>query len=344
MPVPVRDRLGRPLHTLRVSVTDRCNLRCAYCMPEDDYVWSPRKAVLTFEEVDRVVAALMPLGLRRVRLTGGEPLLRRDLPELVATLRRRLGPTADLALTTNGTRLAGVAAELAVAGLSRITVSLDTLRRERFRALARRDALPAALAGIEAARSAGLPLKLDTVLLYGVNHDEVGELLDFARDLGAELRFIEYMDVGGATRWRLEDVVPRDRILAEVSGYAAETPRPLPGRGARPAERFLLERREQVFGIVPSVTAPFCRACDRARLTAEGTLFGCLYARRGLDLRPPLRSGATVEGLGVLVAGWWRGRSDRGAEERAALPQRGALAPSEVLRLEPWLEMHHRGG
>ena len=344
MAPPVRDRLGRPLRNLRISVTDRCNLRCAYCMPEDDYVWSPREAVLTFEEVDRVVAAMLPLGLRRVRLTGGEPLLRRDLPELVAALRLRLGPTADLALTTNGTRLAGVAADLAAAGLSRITVSLDTLRRERFIALARRDGLAATLAGIEAARSAGLPLKLDTVLLHGVNHDEVGELLDFARDLGAELRFIEYMDVGGATRWRPEDVVPRDRILAAVAAHVGETPLPSSGRGSSPAERFLLERREQVFGVVPSVTVPFCRACDRARLTAEGTLFACLYARSGLDLRTPLRAGAGPERLTETVAGWWRERADRGAEERAALPRRGVLAPPEVLRLEPWLEMHHRGG
>lgn len=302
-------------------------------MPEESYVWLPRKDLLTFEEIEQVVRAFGELGCHRVRLTGGEPLLRKDVPELVAKLARH--DLEDLALTTNGLLLADLAHELKSAGLHRITVSLDTLQDERFRKLARRDGLEKVLRGIEAARNAGLPLKIDTVIIRGENDAEVEDLLDYAASVGAELRFIEYMDVGGATRWQTDKVVPQADLLQRLGPVTAE-----PGRGSAPAERF---RRSDgtVFGIVASVTEPFCGSCDRARLTADGKLFTCLYSAYGLDLREPLRSG---QDLKPLLEARWRERRDRAAEIRAGLPDRGALADAERMREQPHLEMHTRGG
>src|SRR4051812_25011770 len=211
--MPLLDRFDRPLRSLRLSVTDRCNLRCQYCMPEQDYVWLPRESLLTFEEIGGIVDAFTPPGGDRVRLTGGEPLLRRDLPVLVSALAARTG-IADLALTTNGVLLRAQAAALRDAGLHRITVSLDTLQPDRFRALTRMDELDAVRAGIDAAASAGFQsLKLDTVVIRGVNDDEIVPILDYGKSVGAEVRFIEYMDVGGATRWTAEAVVSRREML-----------------------------------------------------------------------------------------------------------------------------------
>src|SRR5580765_4778419 len=216
---PMLDRLARPLRSLRLSVTDRCNLRCQYCMPEQDYVWLPRESLLTFEETGAIVDAFTPHGVNRVRLTGGEPLLRRDLPVLIESLAARPS-VEDLALTTNGVLLASNAAALRAAGLHRITVSLDTLDRERFRSLARTDDLPRVIDGIEAAAAAGFDsLKLDTVVIRGVNDDELVPLLEYARRVGAELRFIEYMDVGGATRWKPSAVVSRREILSRLETH-----------------------------------------------------------------------------------------------------------------------------
>jgi len=337
----VLDQLGRPLRTLRVSVTDRCNLRCAYCMPEPDYVWLPRADVLTFEEVLRVVDAFAALGVDRVRLTGGEPLLRRDLPTLVGGLAARRA-LRDLALTTNGLLLAEQAPALRAAGLHRVTVSLDTLRRDRFRALTRFDALDQALAGIEAARAVFGTLKLDMVVIGGTNDDEVGPMLDYARGLGAELRYIEYMDVGGATRWTPGQVVSREELLARVAAeFGPVTPIEEPS--SAPADRFCLPDGT-VFGVVASTTAPFCRTCDRARLTADGTIFRCLYAKHGADLRAPLRAGATDEAVRALASAWWTDRDDRGAERRAELSHRAALVSVSELRRNRHLEMHTRGG
>ncbi len=327
------DALQRPLESLRVSVTDRCNLRCAYCMPEEEYRWLPRTDLLSYEEIARLAAAFREVGVRRLRLTGGEPLLRRNLAGLIGLL-----DFEDLALTTNGILLAAQARELREAGLHRVTVSLDTLRPERFRELARRDSLEQVLEGIASARREFGGLKLDTVVMRGVNEDELAELLAFARSMDAELRFIEYMDVGGATRWSPDKVVSRAEILERVG--PAE---PLPGRGSAPAERFALADG-QVFGIVASTTAPFCSDCDRARLTADGRLFTCLYATRGTDLREPLRAGESDQELVERVRAVWRVRSDRGAEERAALRRRGSFVSLEELRQDPHLEMHTRGG
>ena len=336
------DRLQRPLGSLRVSVTDRCNLRCRYCMPEQEYVWLPKQSLLTFEEIARVVAVFTSLGVEKVRLTGGEPLLRHDLPALTAMLAKNPEVT-DLALTTNGLLLARDAAALQRAGLGRITVSLDTLRPERMRELARSDHHADVLAGIAAARQAGFPLKLNTVVMRGVNDDELVDLIEFGRVHEAEVRFIEYMDVGGATGWTVEQVVSQREILARLGAhYGSITAVQGPDRAA-PAERFRLPDGT-TFGIVASTTAPFCRTCDRSRLTADGTWFLCLYAAQGIDLREPLRRGAGDAELRDLIAATWRGRSDRGAEERLELEHRTALYAVEGLRADPHKEMHTRGG
>ncbi|HEY7862246.1 MAG TPA: GTP 3',8-cyclase MoaA [Thermoanaerobaculia bacterium] len=338
----VTDALGRPLSNLRLSVTDRCNLRCVYCMPEADYAWLPREEILTFEEIARLSSVFARLGVDRLRLTGGEPLLRRDLPRLIAMLasERRL---REIAMTTNGVLLSGAATDLARAGLTRVTVSLDTLDAGRFHAMTRRDDHAGVLAGIDAAVAAGLtPVKLDAVIVRGVNEDELVPLLDYGRSVGAEIRFIEYMDVGGATHWKRELVVSRAEML-EAIARGLGPPMPVEESTTAPAERFRLPDG-RVFGIIASVTAPFCRRCDRSRLTADGLWLTCLYATKGLDLRGPLRAGASDEEIAGLLAGGWGGRTDRGAEQRLALRGARAAAPVEELRQDPHREMHTRGG
>ena len=338
----IADRLNRPLGSLRVSVTDRCNLRCRYCMPEQEYVWLPKQSILTFEEIARLVAVFTSLGVAKVRLTGGEPLLRHDLATLAAMLASN-SRVRDLALTTNGLLLAKQAAALREARLSRVTVSLDTLRPERMRELARSDRHADVLAGIAAARAAGFPLKLNTVVMRGVNDDELVDLIEFGRAQQAEVRFIEYMDVGGATTWSAEQVVSQREILERLTEHYGPITPVVERDPSAPAERFRLSSGT-TFGIVASTTAPFCRACDRSRLTADGTWFLCLYAVRGIDLREPLRAGATDEDLAELISNAWRGRADRGAEERLGIEHRSALYQVEGLRVDPHREMHTRGG
>jgi cyclic pyranopterin phosphate synthase len=335
------DRLGRPLRNLRISVTDRCNMRCRYCMPEDEYVWLPRESILSFEEIDRLAGVFAGLGVAKVRLTGGEPLLRHDLPTLVALLARR-PELADLALTTNGILLARHAAALAKAGLGRVTVSLDTLRPGRMAEFARSARHDEVVAGIEAAGALFRSVKLNTVVIRGYNDDEVVELLEFARARRIEPRFIEYMDVGGATGWSSGQVVSQSEIL-ELLARRFGPVRPLEQPGWAPAERFALPDGT-VFGVIASTTAPFCRTCDRGRLTADGTFLLCLYGERGLDLRELLRGGASDHEIAARVAEVWRERTDRGAEARAALPERGVLHRIESLRADPRREMHTRGG
>ena len=340
--MPVLDTLGRPLGSLRISVTDRCNLRCHYCMPENEYLWLPREDMLTFEEIGRVSDLFAETGVDRIRLTGGEPLLRRNLPDLIAELARRPW-LRDLSLTTNGVLLADHAADLKRAGLHRITVSLDTLRGDRFRRLARIDALPDVLAGIEAVRTAGWPgLKIDTVLTRGDNDDEIVDLLEYGRGVGAEVRFIEYMDVGGATNWRPDAVVSRQEIVERLTAHYGPV-RAIDESSSAPAARFRLPDG-LTFGIISSTTQPFCRTCDRARLTADGVLLLCLYAQHGTDLRRPLRAGASRDTLLNLIRAVWEGRADRGAEERMGVRQRGAYIPVSVLKKDAHLEMHTRGG
>ena len=339
----MNDALGRPLRNLRLSVTDRCNLRCEYCMPEDDYAWLPREDVLQFEQTSVLIDAFLALGVDTIRLTGGEPLLRRNLPALVRMIAAKRG-LKDLALTTNGVLLADRIDELKAAGLARVTVSLDTLHRDRFVALTRFDRLDAVHAGIAAARHAFGRLKIDTVVIRGVNDDELVSLVEYARSVSAEVRFIEYMDVGGASRWSAPRVVPAALILDRLRRhYGVITPLDEPGSSA-PARRFALEDGTR-FGIIASTTQPFCHACDRSRLTADGIWYLCLYATRGVDLRAPLRRGAGVDALKAILTSAWRGRADRGAEDRLALGDRRAFVPvQDLLRRDPHLEMHTRGG
>ncbi len=329
----VRDTFGRPLSSLRLSVTDRCNMRCRYCMPEDDYVWLPRESILTFEETARLVGVFARLGVHKVRLTGGEPLLRHDLPKLVEMIARDARIT-DLAMTTNGLLLAKHAAALHQAGLQRLTVSLDTLHPERMLAFAKSERHGDVLAGIA----------VNSVVIRRFNDDELADLIEFGRANGAEVRFIEYMDVGGATRWSMEQVVSQREMLELLHRrYGPIAPVPGDPASPAPAERFRL-RDGTTFGIIASTTAPFCRTCDRSRVTADGTWFLCLYASRGIDLRDPLRGGASDAGLADIVRRAWEGRSDRGAEERLEVANRGALYRLDSLRADPHREMHTRGG
>lgn len=359
------DAFGRPLRSLRLSVTDRCNLRCQYCMPEEEYVWLERGEILTFEEITRLAGVFMDLGIDRLRLTGGEPLLRRDLPALIRMLNEvgrgreqdvqveRPAPSGsaspaqrlrDLALTTNGLLLAAQARDLRDAGLDRVTVSLDTLRPDRFQALARRSGLPQVIEGIFAARDAGFTgLKINAVVIRGFNDDELVDLIEFGRSASAEVRFIEYMDVGGATQWSMAQVVSREEILGRLSAHFGPIQSAGPSGGAAPADQFTLPDGT-AFGIISSTTQPFCAHCDRARLTPDGLFLLCLYAHQGLDLKAPLRRGATNAELHALIVDAWQARRDRGAEERKAVRARGPLFRIEDLRQDPHLEMHTRGG
>ncbi len=311
-------------------------------MPHDEYEWLPRHDILTFEEIETVVRAFVGAGVRKVRLTGGEPLLRRGLPDLVERLAR-IEQIDDIALTTNGTLLADHAAALMVAGLHRVTISLDTLRPERHHGLTRRDNHDAVLAGIDAVRRVGFTgTKINAVVMAGVNDDEIGDLLAFASDAGAELRFIEYMDVDGATSWQPSQVVSSDEMLATIAQRHGPI-EPVSTRSSAPARRYRTADGTQ-FGIVPSTTTPFCASCDRARLTADGTWYRCLYAATGSDLRAALRNGATRGELRDRIVEEWSERDDQGAVDRLALAERRTPVPVQVLRRDPHREMHTRGG
>jgi cyclic pyranopterin phosphate synthase len=314
------DRLGRPIEDLRVSLTDRCNLRCTYCMPRElfgpDHAFLERDELLSFEELSRLLRAFVDLGVRKLRLTGGEPLLRRDLPDLIAMLSPLPG-IDDIALTTNGILLPRLADQLAAAGLTRVTVSLDALDDETFRRVADTPlSVSAVLEGVDAALAAGLsPVKVNAVLQRGVNDDQVEALAGWARDTGVTLRFIEFMDVGTTNDWQRERVVPADEIQQRI---AARWPiEPVAPTGAAVAERFRYLDGAGEVGIVASVTRPFCRTCVRARLSAIGELYTCLFAARGHDLRAVLRGGADDDGLRAAIAGVWGARTDRASELRA---------------------------
>jgi cyclic pyranopterin phosphate synthase len=338
--VPVWDSLRRPLRSLRISVTDRCNMRCRYCMPEEEYVWLPRASILTFEEIDRLVGIFGGIGVDKVRLTGGEPLLRHDLPTLVSLLHHR--GVRDLSLTTNGILLSRQAGPLRAAGLDRVTVSLDTLHPAKMLGFARSARHADVLEGIAAVRKVGLPIKLNVVVIRGYNDEELPDLVEFGQQMGAEVRFIEYMDVGGATDWTMQRVVSRQEILDRIAVSYGPI-EPVDPVDWAPAERFVLANGT-TFGVIASTTAPFCRTCDRSRLTADGTWLLCLYGENGLDLREALRLGASDHEIGDRIVTAWRNRSDRGAEVRAEAPSRGILYQLESLRADPRREMHTRGG
>ena len=315
-------------------------------MPEEDYVWLPREDMLTHEEMADLTGYFTDLGVDRVRLTGGEPLLRRNLPQLIRLLLQNRRVT-DIALTTNGILLADQAEALYEAGLHRVTVSLDTLRPERFRQLTRRDEYARVMEGIESVVRIGfIGLKLDTVAIRGFNDDELVSLIEFGKQIQAEVRFIEYMDVGGANDWSQQQVLSCVDMLTLLSKrYGAIEP--IPERGAAPAQRYLLSDGT-TFGIIPSTTTPFCGACDRSRVTSDGMWYHCLYATTGTDLRTPLRAGVSGDEMRTLLRAGWEGRRDRGAEERKALERdglrTGGLIGIEKLRENPHLEMHARGG
>jgi GTP 3',8-cyclase len=315
----LRDRLGRPLTDLRVSVTDRCNFRCRYCMPREvfgpDHAFLDRSELLSFEELHLLGQVFTRLGVSKFRITGGEPLLRRGLPDLVAMLASMDG-VDDLAMTTNGAALPAHVVALRDAGLHRVTVSLDALDDATHRAISDTTTpVTAVIAGIDAAVDAGLPVKINTVLKRGVNDDQVVPLARFGRERGITVRFIEYMDVGTTNGWRMADVVPADDVLAAIGEQWPVTPVP-PATPGQVAERYRYDDGAGEVGVIASVTRPFCRDCSRARLSAVGELFTCLFATRGTDLRALLRDGATAEEVHDHVQGIWSVRTDRYSELR----------------------------
>lgn len=290
-PGPLVDRFGRVHRDLRISLTDRCSLRCTYCMPEQGNEWLARTSILTVDEIVRVAGVAAAAGITTFRLTGGEPLLRRDIAEVVrrlAALRGPDGAPVELAMTTNGIRLPELLPELIDAGLARLNISIDTLRRDRFTELTRRDRLDDVLAGIRAAQDAGLrPLKLNAVAMRGVNDDELVELVEFAMAHDAQMRFIEQMPLDAGHTWDRQQMVTREEMLETLAGRFSLTP--VPGRGGAPAERWVIDGGPHTVGVIASVTAPFCGACDRMRLTADGQFRNCLFSNDEYDLLPVLR-------------------------------------------------------
>jgi GTP 3',8-cyclase len=309
--IPLIDGFGRRAKDLRLSITDRCNFRCTYCMPAEGLQWLPRDDVLTYEELARIARVCVEnFGFDAIRLTGGEPTVRAHLPRLVEMLAP-LG--VDLALTTNGARLAEMAGELAAAGLERINISLDTLQRDRFIALTRRDELDHVLAGIDAAVAAGLsPVKINAVVMRGVNDDEVVDLARFARDRGLAMRYIEFMPLDADGAWTADQVVPAREILDQVAAEFPLEATPVPGSGTdEPATKWRYADGRGDVGVIPSVTEPFCESCDRVRVTAEGRLRTCLFALDEVDLRQILRTGGSdgdlAGAIAVAVKGKWAG-------------------------------------
>ena len=338
--LPVTDRLARPVEDLRVSVTDRCNLRCRYCMPRElfgpDHAFLEREELLSFEELETVVAAFVDLGVSKLRITGGEPLLRKDLPVLLARLSA-LDGVEDIALTTNGVLLPRLADELVAAGVDRVTVSLDALDDDTFRAMADTPlSVDAVMEGIAAAQAAGLtPVKVNTVVQRGVNDDQIEQLAEWARDAGVIIRFIEFMDVGTTNGWLRDRVVPADEVISRIAaqwpvdpvdgdvahdaagnGFGPQT-LDRDGRRVQVAERYRYRDGGGELGVIASVTRPFCRTCVRARLSSIGELYTCLFASDGHDLRSLVRGGAGRAELAATIADIWRGRSDRASELRA---------------------------
>lgn len=336
---PVLDRLGRPLHALRLSLTDQCNLRCTYCMPEEEYHWLGRDRLLKLNEIEYLVSAFYSLGIRKLRLTGGEPLLRPDIVEIVYSLKTSF-PALDIAITTNATLLERLAGPLRDAGLQRVTVSLDSVENASYRVLTRRNQLAKALNGLRAASRVGFEeLKLNAVVMSS-NLNQIAQLLDIADACAAELRLIEYMDVGGATRWTEQTFIPADEIRSKLEKVAGGL-QPLARHRGATARRYTLPTGQKV-GIIESMSRPFCGDCDRSRITADGMWYHCLYAHDGIDLRPYLRQ--SPHALRTYISEHWRHRSSQGALERHRSGTRGTLYTLDELRQRPHLEMHTRGG
>jgi len=331
------DARGRPMHDLRISVTDRCNFRCTYCMPKEvfdaDYEFLPHAEILTFEEIVRIARVFADLGTEKIRLTGGEPLLRKGIDRLVGMLREAL-PSVDLTLTTNGSALKAHAKALKAAGLDRVTVSLDSLDEATFRRMNDVD-FPVAkvLEGIDAAAAAGLgPVKVNMVVKRGTNDHQVVDMARHFRGTGHIARFIEFMDVGSTNGWRMDDVVPSAEVIYRIS----ESFRLEPAEANYPgevAQRWRYADGQGEVGVISSVTRAFCATCTRARISTDGHLYTCLFAQRGYDLKSLLRQGADEERLAIAVDAIWRGRGDRYSEIRTAATPR-----------EPKVEMSYIGG
>jgi cyclic pyranopterin phosphate synthase len=331
------DSLDRPMKALRISVTDRCNFRCPYCMPRDkfgsDFEFLERKEILTFEEIIRLARIFVSAGVEKVRLTGGEPLLRQNLPFLVEGLATVPG-LREITLTTNGSLLAGLVEPLRRAGLHRLTMSLDTLDPAKFKLLSDSTvALAQVLEGLAAAKAAGFEnLKLNCVLKRGVNEDDILPLAEFSREHGYNLRFIEFMDVGTGNGWEMAKVVPSAEVAARIHAHWPLERVHAPDAGCV-ARHYRYRDGKGWLGLISSVTEPFCAGCDRARLSASGSLYTCLFASRGLDLKTALRAGADDNQLLGLILERWRGRDDRYSELR-----------TEGTAQRPRVEMFHIGG
>lgn len=340
MPPTIQDTLNRPALDLRISVTDKCNYRCSYCMPLDKYEWVDRQEILTYEEITRLARVFVELGVEKIRLTGGEPLLRRDLDRLVAGVSRLEG-LKDLSLTTNGSLLAEKAASLAAAGLKRVNVSLDTLDPEKFQRITRRRDLDRILEGLVLAQAQGLnPVKINTVIERGVNDDEIVPLIEFARRNSLAIRFIEYMDVGNANRWNLEKMVSKEEMLAIIrrSFRIEEAGRK---EGDAPSVDYRFRDGGPDIGIIASVTEPFCQGCTRVRLTADGRLVTCLFSSHGYDVKRYLREGASDDAIRNCIAAVWTSRRDRYSEERLEALTSAKGQAAEVRRK---IEMISLGG
>ncbi len=311
----LKDKLSRPLRTLRVSVTDRCNFRCFYCMPTDkDIEFLPRSEILSYEEIERIVRILADLGIEKVRITGGEPLVRKGIEELINKLTKIKG-IKDVALTTNGYRLKEMAERLADAGLTRITVSLNTLKQDRFSLMSGGLSIYHVLEGIDALRGAGFTtVKVNSVIVKGINDDEVLDLAEFCRERGIILRFIEYMDVGTLNGWTPEQVFSAGEILERMGSlYDFE---PVGRESDETALRFRYRDMDLEFGIIASVTKPFCSSCTRLRLSADGTLYTCLFSDRGLNIKRYIRRGYDDRAIAEVIKDLWHRREDRYSEIR----------------------------
>jgi len=316
----LRDAYNRPVKDLRISVTDRCNYRCTYCMPLDEYVWIDRHEILTFEEIARLARLFVGLGVNKIRITGGEPLVRKDLHRLIGMLSV-LDGVDDLCLTTNGSLLSEQIEELAAAGLKRLNVSVDTLDAEKFKRITKRGDLSRVIDGLHEAKRLGLdPIKINAVVERGLNDDDIIPLVEYARENGFSMRFIEYMDVGNSNNWISEKMVSKKEILERISARYALREVGREG-GSAPAVDYEYMDGLGEIGVIASVTEPFCSSCTRARLTADGKLVTCLFSDLGHDLKTMMRSGASDEQLLEVIRSIWTNRTDRYSDERLAAMQ-----------------------
>lgn len=327
------DTLQRPVKDLRISVTDRCNFRCTYCMPLDEYEWIDKREILTFEEITRLAKLFIQCGVEKIRLTGGEPLVRQDLDHLVEKLAA-LDGLKDLCLTTNGALLAERIGALKRAGLRRVNVSIDTLDADKFRRMTKRGDLNKVLDGIFAAKAAGLrPIKLNAVVERGVNDDDILPLVEFSREHGFAMRFIEYMDVGNANKWTSAKLVSKKEIIAKI---AARYPLKEIGRdqGSAPSVDYEFVDGQGDIGVIASVTEPFCSSCTRARVTADGRIVTCLFSDVGHDVKAKLRAGATDADIADFIANIWRNRTDRYSAQRLEALNTSTYDPKSHKKIE----------